>query len=99
MTIKAKLIGHSHGDLETGDVTELSETAFEAFSDKFEKVNDEPEVSGNEAEGEEQSSPSDDSPGDDGKEFPVHRGGGWYELSNGESIRGKSKAQEMENEL
>jgi len=98
MAIKAKLIGHSHGDLETGDVTELSETAFEAFSDKFERVDDsEPEDTGNDTGGEGDSSPSANSSVDE--DFPKHSGGGWYELSDGTSVRGKAKAADMEAEL
>lgn len=34
-------------------------------------------------------------PGD----FPKDKGAGWYELSNGESVRGKKKAIEAENNL
>lgn len=31
--------------------------------------------------------------------FPKHTGGGWYELSNGERLRGKEEAIQAENEL
>ena len=31
--------------------------------------------------------------------YPKSTGGGWYELSNGESVRGKEKAIEAEKEL
>ena len=33
------------------------------------------------------------------KAFPKHTGGGWYELSNGEKVKGKQEAIEAENEL
>lgn len=33
------------------------------------------------------------------EEFPKHTGGGWYELSNGEKIKGKEEANNAENEL
>jgi hypothetical protein len=95
MTIKARLVGHSHGDLEKGDVTELSEAAYKAFSDKFERVDDdEPEVTGNETEGEDSTSPSDNS-----SDYPREKGAGWYELSNGETVRGKENAEDIEAEL
>jgi len=32
-------------------------------------------------------------------EYPIHKGGGHYELSNGESIRGKEEALEAEEKL
>lgn len=32
-------------------------------------------------------------------EFPKHVGGGYYELSNGEKIKGKDEALKAENEL
>ena len=32
-------------------------------------------------------------------EFPKHSGGGWYELSNGEKVHGKEKAEEAEREV
>lgn len=35
---------------------------------------------------------------DDGA-FPRHAGGPWYELSNGERVKGKKKAQEAEGRL
>lgn len=31
--------------------------------------------------------------------YPVHTGGGWYELSNGERVQGKQLAEEAENTL
>lgn len=31
--------------------------------------------------------------------YPFHTGGGWYELSNGERIRGKEDAEKAESEL
>ena len=34
-----------------------------------------------------------------GGEFPQHAGGGWYELSNGDRIRGKDAALEAQAEL
>ena len=34
-----------------------------------------------------------------GSEFPRAVGGGWYELSNGERVRGKAEAQEAEAAL
>lgn len=33
------------------------------------------------------------------KEFPKHTGGGYYELSNGEKVKGKEAAEKAENEL
>ncbi|MEC3884587.1 hypothetical protein VKA52_12710 [Halobacillus sp. HZG1] len=32
-------------------------------------------------------------------EFPKHKGGPWYELSNGEKIQGKEEAVQAEEEL
>ena len=32
-------------------------------------------------------------------EFPKHTGGGWYELSNGEKVQGKTEALEAEAAL
>lgn len=32
-------------------------------------------------------------------EFPKHTGGGYYELSNGESVKGKDKATAAEEDL
>lgn len=32
-------------------------------------------------------------------EFPKHTGGGYYELSNGEKVKGKDAAEKAENEL
>lgn len=32
-------------------------------------------------------------------EFPKHVGGGWYELSNGETVRGKDEAVEVQESL
>lgn len=32
-------------------------------------------------------------------EFPKHLGGGWYELSNGENVKGRSKAESAEEAL
>jgi hypothetical protein len=32
-------------------------------------------------------------------EFPKHTGGGYYELSNGEKVKGKEAAEKAENEL
>lgn len=34
----------------------------------------------------------------DPAEFPKHTGGGWYELSNGEKVQGKEKAEKAEKE-
>ena len=31
--------------------------------------------------------------------YPIHRGGGWYELSNGESVRGREDAEKAEAAL
>lgn len=31
--------------------------------------------------------------------YPVHVGGGWYELSNGEKVKGKKTAEEIEQTL
>lgn len=39
-----------------------------------------------------------DEPEED-KEFPKHTGGGFYELSNGEKVKGKEAAIEAENAL
>lgn len=36
---------------------------------------------------------------DEGKTFPHHVGGGTYELSNGEKVKGKEEAQEAEAAL
>ena len=33
------------------------------------------------------------------KEYPYHTGGGYYELSNGEKVRGKDEAAAAEEEL
>jgi len=33
------------------------------------------------------------------KEYPVHTGGGWYELSTGDKIQGKEEAIEAQKEL
>lgn len=35
----------------------------------------------------------------DKDDFPKDKGAGWFELSNGESVRGKKKAIEAENNL
>lgn len=35
----------------------------------------------------------------DDEDFPKHTGGGYYELSNGEKVRGKEKAFQAEAEL
>lgn len=35
----------------------------------------------------------------DEPEFPIHRGAGWYELSDGSTVRGKDEAQQAEAEL
>lgn len=32
-------------------------------------------------------------------EFPVHTGGGWYRLSNGERVQGKAAAETAQQEL
>jgi phage-related protein len=37
--------------------------------------------------------------GEEESEYPVHKGAGYYELSNGETVRGKEEAIEAENEL
>ncbi len=31
--------------------------------------------------------------------YPLHKGGGWYELSNGQKIQGKEEAVKTEEEL
>jgi hypothetical protein len=36
---------------------------------------------------------------EDDSEYPIHKGAGYYELSNGETVRGKNEAIEAENEL
>lgn len=33
------------------------------------------------------------------EDFPKHTGGGWYELSNGEKVKGKDEAVKAENQL
>ncbi len=33
------------------------------------------------------------------RNYPTHEGAGWYLLSNGEKVRGKTKAIKAENEL
>lgn len=33
------------------------------------------------------------------REFPKHQGGGWYELSDGSTVRGKEEAEEAEAKL
>ncbi len=38
-------------------------------------------------------------PKQDENEFPNHVGGGYYELSNGEKIKGKKEAQKEQDEL
>ena len=38
-------------------------------------------------------------PDSNDSEFPKHSGGGWYELSNGEKVHGKEKAEEAEREV
>ncbi|WLR53556.1 hypothetical protein LC048_13590 [Mesobacillus subterraneus] len=35
----------------------------------------------------------------EGAEFPKHTGGGWYELSNGEKVKGKKEASATEKDL
>jgi len=36
---------------------------------------------------------------DQSNEYPKHKGGGWYELSNGETVKKKSKAVKKERKL
>ncbi|MEK3887456.1 hypothetical protein [Bacillus sp. FSL K6-3431] len=43
--------------------------------------------------------PEPDEPKDQEKSFPKHTGGGYYELSNGEKVKGKEKANEAEEAL
>jgi len=31
--------------------------------------------------------------------YPIHVGGGWYELSNGEKVQGKEDAEQAQSEL
>lgn len=86
-TKEYKLVGENHAGAEKGDVVELSESQYEAFEDKFEPVQNNDE-----------SDESDE--GDDGEEeYPVHKGGGHYELSNGETVEGKEDAIEAQAEL
>lgn len=33
------------------------------------------------------------------EDYPIEKGAGWYELSNGETVRGKENAIQQENEL
>lgn len=33
------------------------------------------------------------------REYPIHKGAGYYELSNGETVRGKDEAIEAQKEL
>ncbi|MCK8826402.1 hypothetical protein MWH25_01395 [Natroniella acetigena] len=37
--------------------------------------------------------------GGEQRDYPISTGGGWYELSNGESVRGKKKAIKVQKEL
>ncbi|MGP4061504.1 hypothetical protein [Halobacillus sp. H74] len=73
-----------------------------ANSGEEEPQGDAPE---NESEGEEEKieEGSDDGEGEsDGQtesEFPIHTGGPWYELSNGEKIQGKEEAVQAEEDL
>jgi hypothetical protein len=52
---------------------------------------------------EDKEAPKDDSPGEretvEVEEFPKHTGGGYYELSNGEKVKGKGAAEKAENAL
>lgn len=34
-----------------------------------------------------------------GVTYPIHTGGGWYELSNGKKVQGKENAEAVEEEL
>lgn len=49
---------------------------------------------------EDQEAPKDEDPGEANEsEFPKHTGGGYYELSNGEKVKGKEAAEKSENAL
>ncbi|SDO79391.1 hypothetical protein [Halobacillus aidingensis] len=37
--------------------------------------------------------------GNEENEFPKHSGGGYYELSNGEKVKGKEEAQKAQSDL
>lgn len=34
-----------------------------------------------------------------GMTYPIHTGGGWYELSNGDKVQGKDEAEQAEDAL
>lgn len=94
-TVEARLVGDSHEGLKKGEVTELSQTAFEAFSDKFVLVEEEE----NEDSGSDEEDDEPDLEDYDEEDFPVHKGAGWYLLSNGEKVQGKDDALEAQEEL
>ncbi|CDQ20859.1 hypothetical protein SAMN05192559_1084 [Halobacillus karajensis] len=58
------------------------------------------ESDGNEENAKEDSGEGEsDTDSEDKGEFPIHTGGAWFELSNGEKIQGKEEAVQAEEEL
>ncbi len=66
-----------------GDVFEVTEERFKEINGSKYGILVEPLVENEEAE----------------SEFPKHTGGGWYQLSNGERVQGKTDAIAAEKEL
>lgn len=59
-----------------------------------------PESSEEEEPEEEQAVEEEQEPkSEEAEEYPVHKGGGYYELSNGEKVQGKKAAQKAEQAL
>lgn len=81
-------------------IEELKEKGF-LYGGPVEDEGTEPEELGEDAKTEEskERKESKDESGDDKKEYPYHKGGGNYELSNGENVRGKKEAIEAQEEL
>lgn len=52
-----------------------------------------------EQETENEASGTNDDQNAEGDEYPKHTGGGWYELSNGEKVKGKDEAAAAEAKL
>lgn len=61
------------------------------FKKPFIKIEEDREASKNVEPGEVET--------DDKDEFPKHTGGGYYELSNGEKVKGKKEAEKAEADL
>lgn len=59
----------------------------------------EPESQDENPGSESQESESEQEPESEDAEFPKHLGGGYYELSNGEKVKGKEQALEAERAL